>query len=238
MEEHYFQIYPEQIGQDNFTLSEKESRHFSKSLRKSIGDSLWLLDGMGTAFKGVALEITDGCISGKIEHSHPNYGESSFSIQLAIGLIKGNRMDMVLEKATELGVHSIHPLILDRCVKTKLNMERANRIVASAAKQAGRSLFPKVYEPISLSKWLNEYNHEHKILCHMMGSQPLAVALGNEKKSVCIIIGPEGDFSENEFEQMEQFNVEKALLGPRRLRSESAAMVAISNLNQLIDDQK
>jgi len=55
---------------------------------------------------------------------------------------------------------------------------------------------------------------------------------------VCIITGTEGDFSENEFEQMEQFNVEKALLGPRRLRSESAAMVAISNLNQLIDDQK
>ncbi|MBT3478821.1 MAG: 16S rRNA (uracil(1498)-N(3))-methyltransferase [Candidatus Marinimicrobia bacterium] len=238
MEEHFFHIYPDQIEQDQFTLSEKESRHFCKSLRGNVGDNLWLLDGIGTAFEGVVLEINGGSVSGRIQNSIPNYGESKFSIHLAIGLIKGSRMDMVLEKVTEMGVHSIQPLFLDRCVKNKLNMDRANRIVISAAKQAGRSLFPKIFEPINLSEWLKKHSNEHKILCHMFGNQSMADALGSENKTVCLIIGPEGDFSESEMDKMKEANVEFALLGPRRLRSESAAMVAVSNLNQLMEVQR
>jgi len=236
MEEHFFHILPNDLNQNNFKLSEKESRHFLKSLRGKVGDDLWLLDGTGMAYEGTVADINGNSISGIIQRSHPNYGESGFAIHLAIGLIKGNRMDMVLEKATELGIKSVQPLLLDRCIKNRMNMERANRIILSAAKQAGRSFFPIVKKPADLTHWLEDHSNEKKILGHMMGTQSLAGALGAEDKVVHLVIGPEGDFSDRELNEMKKAGVEFALLGSRRLRSESAAIVAISNLNLLMEN--
>ena len=151
MEEHFFHIHPDNLDHNQFTLSEEESQHFLKSLRGKKGDSLWLLDGLGTAYEGTVSGINPKSVSGIIKQAHPSYGESDYEIHLAIGLIKGNRMDFVLEKATELGVKSIQPLLLDRCVKKKLNMDRANRIVITAAKQSGRSYFPQVRDLINMT---------------------------------------------------------------------------------------
>ena len=114
MEEHFFQIHPDNLHHNQFTLSKEESLHFLKSLRGKKGDSLWLLDGLGTAYEGTVSGINGKSVSGIIKQAHPSYGESDYEIHLAIGLIKGNRMDFVLEKATELGVKSIQPLLLDR----------------------------------------------------------------------------------------------------------------------------
>ena len=237
MEEHFFHLEPDNLKQGTFKLSEKESRHFVASLRGNIGAHLWLLDGIGTAYEGTVSEINGKSVSGIIRRSHENYGESHHDIHLAIGLIKGNRMDMIFEKATEMGVQSIHPLILDQCVKNNLRMDRGKRIVVSAAKQAGRSFFPIVFEPVNLTTWLNIHLDKHKILCHITGSESIADCLGNEKKEVCLIIGPEGDFSKNELYQLKEAQVEFANLGPRRLRSESSAMMAISVVNQLMENQ-
>ncbi len=234
MEEHFFHLQPHNINQDPFTLAEDESRHFLKSLRGKAGDDLWLLDGCGTAYEGTVLEINGRSVTGTIKQVYQNYGESDFAIHLVIGMVKGNRIDMVLEKASEMGVKSIQPLLLDRCVKNKLNLYRSERIIINASKQAGRSFFPIVFETIDLSTWLKNHINDHKILCHMMGSQSLADALGKEKKEVLLLIGPEGDFSKKELDQMKKAQVEFAILGPRRLRSESAAIMAISILNQLM----
>ena len=237
MEEHFFHIHPDNLDHNQFTLSKEETQHFLKSLRGKKGDSLWLLDGLGTAYEGTVSGINGKSVSGIIKQAHPNYGESDYEIHLAIGLIKGNRMDFVLEKATELGVKSIQPLLLDRCVKKKLNMDRANRIVITAAKQSGRSYFPQVRDVINMTHWLDNLRGCYKIVCRFSGEKTLANALGKARIKVCMLIGPEGDFSENEIEQMKQAHVEFISLGPRRLRSETAAIVAISNLNQLIGDE-
>ncbi len=237
MEEHFFHIHPDNLDHNQFTLSKEESQHFLKSLRGKKGDSLWLLDGLGTAYEGTVSGINGKFVSGIIKQVHPSYGESAYEIHLAIGLIKGNRMDFVLEKATELGVKSIQPLLLDRCVKKKLNMDRANRIVITAAKQSGRSYFPQVRDVINMTHWLDNLRGCYKIVCRFSGEKTLANALGKARIKVCMLIGPEGDFSENEIEQMKQAHIEFISLGPRRLRSETAAIVAISNLNQLIGDE-
>ncbi|MBC8345073.1 MAG: 16S rRNA (uracil(1498)-N(3))-methyltransferase [Candidatus Marinimicrobia bacterium] len=234
MEEHYFYLPSEYLNQNQFTLSKEESQHCLKSLRGKEGDSLWLLDGQGTAYEGTISRINGQSVTGMIQQTYPNYGESDFEIHLAIGLIKGNRMDFVLEKGTELGVKSIQPLLLDRCVKNKLNMDRANRIVISAAKQSGRSFFPHVHDPIDLTHWLDYYRDSHKIVCHISRKKSLLNALGKERKNCCIMIGPEGDFSERELNQMAHAQVDFASLGSRRLRSETAVLMAISNLNQLM----
>ena len=154
MQENYFTVHPSKINQNSFTLSKEESNHIIKSLRGKIGDEIWLLDGLGVAHQGSIDSINDQYVTGLITDSYLNYGESNFSVNLIIGLIKGHRMDIILEKATELGVKTIQPLLMDHCVKTKLNRDRAEKIIIAAAKQTGRSLFPKVYEPISLSDWL------------------------------------------------------------------------------------
>jgi len=234
MEEHFFSIQPDQINTDQFSLSESESAHYTRSLRGNPGSIIWLLDGHGMAYEGQVTSIQNQ-VSGSILQSIPNYGESENAIHLVIGLIKGSRMDMVIEKATELGVKSIHPILADRSVKNKLNMERAQRIIISAAKQAGRSLFPTIHKPIQLTDWLQSHEKDKKLLGHMTGTLSLANALGNEKNEVYVIIGPEGDFSTTEIEAMNRANVEVASLGPRRLRSESAAVAAIANLNQLME---
>ncbi len=237
MEEHFFHIHPDNLDHNQFTLSKEETQHFLKSLRGKKGDSLWLLDGLGTAYEGTVSGINGKSVSGIIKQVHPSYGESDYEIHLAIGLIKGNRMDFVLEKATELGVKSIQPLLLDRCVKKKLNMDRANRIVITAAKQSGRSYFPQVRDVINMTHWLDNLRGCYKIVCRFSGEKTLANALGKARIKVCMLIGPEGDFSENEIEQMKQAHIKFISLGPRRLRSETAAIVAISNLNQLIGDE-
>jgi len=184
MEEHFFQIHPDNLHHNQFTLSKEESLHFLKSLRGKKGDSLWLLDGLGTAYEGTVSGINGKSVSGIIKQAHPSYGESDYEIHLAIGLIKGNRMDFVLEKATELGVKSIQPLLLDRCVKTKLNMDRANRIVITAAKQSGRSYFPQVRDLIGMTSWLDNLKGCRKIVCRFLGEKTLANSLGKARIKV------------------------------------------------------
>lgn len=234
MEEHFFFVQPKDIIGNKFSLTEPESVHFKRSLRGKPGDIIWLLDGQGLAHKGEVTFI-ERTIGGDIIQSISNYGESIHSIHLVMGMIKGSRMDMVLEKATELGVKSIQPILADRSIKNKLNIERARRIVISAAKQAGRSLFPIIYKPISLNEWLRHHKSQKIISAHINGKNSLIDGLGNKQNEVYVIVGPEGDFSTSEIEIMENANVFMVSLGPRRLRSESAAIAIIANLNQIME---
>ena len=125
MQENYFTVHPSKINQNNFSLSKTESNHFLKSLRGKIDDEIWLLDGLGTAYHACVKSIDDQYVTGITIDSFPNYGEPKPIVNLIIGLIKGSRMDMAFEKATELGVKSIQPVLFDHCIKNKLNLKRA-----------------------------------------------------------------------------------------------------------------
>ncbi len=237
MEEFFFKVDPETINQNRFSLSKSESKHLIKSLRSNIGDEIWLLDGLGVAYKGLISSINNNCVEGNIVNSFNNYGESKFDINLIIGLIKGKRMDLLLEKATELGVKSIQPLLLDRCIKTKLNYSRAEKIIISAAKQSGRSFFPKLYELTNLHNWLANHSDEFSILCHINSNNSMIKTIEKKMNSINIIVGPEGDFSENELIQLKKTKIKFVKLSSRRLRSESAAIVSIVKANQIMENQ-
>ena len=235
MEERYFTINPDKINQNKFSLSRSESAHCINSLRGKIDDIVWLLDGQGCAYKSLITSIKDNLVSGLIQKSVPNYGESRFNINLVVGLVKGSRMDIVIEKATELGVKSIQPVIFDRCIKKKLNIDRAERIIQSSAKQTGRSLFPTIFPVSSLEDWINKNSSHINILCHMSGSDNLKEILNKENNSYNIIIGPEGDFSDVELKVLEEIKPITVNLGFRRLRSETSAIVGLANLNQILN---
>ena len=226
MEERYFKINSDNIKHNKFSLARSESAHFINSLRGKTNDMICLLDGCGRAYKSKITSINEDLVSGVIQEEILNYGESRFDINLVIGMIKGSRMDMIIEKATELGVKSIQPIMFDRCIKKKINIDRAQRIIESAAKQSGRSFFPKILPVSKLNNWISE---------NTLNINILKGVLINDKKSYNIIIGPEGDFSDSELNTLDKIKPITINLGPRRLRSETSAIVGLANLNQILN---
>ena len=114
-------------------------------------------------------------------------------------------------------------------------VSRAQRIIESAAKQSGRSFFPKILSVSKLNNWISENTVNINILCHINGSDFLKGVLINDKKSYNIIIGPEGDFSDSELNTLDKIKPITINLGPRRLRSETSAIVGLANLNQILN---
>ena len=234
MNEVFLHVDSEQIEQNKFSLSKSESNHFIKSLRGEIGDKIWLLDGKGNAYQSEVRNIDNYNVEGVIIDSFRNYGESQNDLRLILGLIKGSRMDLAIEKAVEYGVKSIHPIIFERSIRKSINLDRLNKIIISSAKQSGRSFFPLLKEPVKFSNWLEKHNKEISVVCHFSGSSINSIITKN-LHSVNIIVGSEGDFSENEISLLRDYNIPFVKLGPRRLRSESACISAILSINQITE---
>ena len=231
MEEHYFKINSDSISKNKFSLSNSESSHFINSLRGKINDKIWLLDGIGSAYKGTITSINKNLVSGVVEETLINYGESRYNINLVVGLVKGSRMDIIIEKATELGVKSIQPILFKRCIKKKLNIDRSKKIIQSAAKQSGRSFFPTILPVSTLDDWIQKNLSNINILFHMNGSDSLKDIFNKVNISYNVIIGPEGDFSELELNALGSTNLTTVNLGPRRLRSETSVIAGLANIN-------
>ncbi|MDP5957291.1 MAG: RsmE family RNA methyltransferase [Candidatus Marinimicrobia bacterium] len=226
-DEHFFYISPNNLTKNRFTLDAEEAHHASNVLRLKVDDEIWLLDGLGTAYKGI-IKQNGQEVSGEIISEFPDYSEANVKMHIAVGLIKRDRFEWLLEKAVECGAVSITPLLLDRCVKKSLNIVRSQKIVKTAAKQCGRSRFPIVHEPNSLIQFINN-NIEHIICLNSHGEQSLVSWQKNvQSNKVSILIGPEGDFSENEMTVIKEKNIPIVTLGSRRLRTETAAITALN----------
>jgi 16S rRNA (uracil1498-N3)-methyltransferase len=234
--DHAFYISPSSIVEGLFTLDKEESHHLSKVLRMNLGDEISLLDGVGTGYVG-EIQTLGKRVSGKINKRIPSLGENPAQIHLAMGIIKRDRFELALEKATELGVQSITPLLLDRCIKRSINMDRSRKHVQSASKQCRRSYFPTIHEPTSLEKWLQSTKNETKIACLIGSNNSIsALDLSGKHQTVHLVIGPEGDFSENEIKLLIKNDIIPATLGPRRLRTETAVISALAILNEILLD--
>ena len=226
-DEHFFYISPENITQNSFSLDEVESHHASHVLRMNAGEKIWLLDGTGVAYAG-KIECKEPRVSGTINETIPNFAEPVVEMHLVVGLLKKDRFELLLEKAVECGATSITPLLLDRCVKKSLNMERSRKIVIAAAKQCGRSRFPTLQEPISLGEWL--IANQDTVVCLNIGSEEKLTDWNqiHLPKKIHIIIGPEGDFSDSENRLMKDYKIPFLSIGLRRLRAETAAFTALN----------
>jgi 16S rRNA (uracil1498-N3)-methyltransferase len=196
-------------------------------LRLQVDDEIWLLDGVGIAYRGI-IKNNGQEVSGEIIAESPGFSEPKVKMHLAVGLIKKDRFEWLLEKAVECGALSITPLLLDRCLKKTLNLERSQKIVRTAAKQCGRSLFPKLNEPTSLDNYLNDKSD--LTVCLQSEGETSLTTWQREKSpnKVSVLIGPEGDFSENEMNVIRDNNINIVSLGNRRLRTETAAITALN----------
>ena len=226
-DEHFFYISPDNISKNCFTLDAEETHHVLNVLRLQVDDEIWLLDGVGIAYRGI-IKNNGQEVSGEIIAESPGFSEPKVKMHLAVGLIKKDRFEWLLEKAVECGALSIAPLLLDRCLKKTLNLERSQKIVRTAAKQCGRSRFPKLNEPTSLDNYLNDKSD--LTVCLQSEGETSLTTWQREKSpnKVSVLIGPEGDFSENEMNVIRDNNINIVSLGNRRLRTETAAITALN----------
>jgi len=226
-----FYVDPGNVKNSTFSLSRSESFHAVNVMRLKQGESIILIDGQGTGYYGSITNINVHSIIGVIEKTISMFGENKFTVNIAPSIIKRNRFETLIEKATELGVKSIQPIIMQHSVKKTINMERCKKIIRSAIKQCKRSYFPILKEPVSLLLWLQQLNGQY-----FAGLQTASSTLSSldfhSSKPVNIIIGPEGDFTSSEIDAMKLAGVQFFSLGNRRLRSETAMLSTISIVSE------
>lgn len=221
-------------------LEEAQSHHLSKVLRMQVGRELILFNGAGGEYSAIIETITKKSLSVKLANLNPDNRQSSLQLELAIGISRGDRMDWVLQKATELGVSKITPLITER-TEVKLGGERSDKKLAhwqqtliSACEQCQRNLLPELNQPILFSDWVTQCKAEFKFVLHHRDNQGLPQHKTTD--SVALLIGPEGGLSETEIAQAVAQQFSPLTLGPRVLRTETAPVAAISVVQYLWGD--
>lgn len=217
------------------TLPEDEARHVGRALRKQPGDEIVVVDGVGGWHRVVLDHVDRRTAAGRVVETQHDVGEPDYDLCVGLALLKNrSRYETFLEKAVELGVSEVVPLRTARTEKGRLKRQRAENILVAAMKQCGRSRRPHLTELQSLFDVLPHSPAERYLLCHEKAdaSRTLAAALAqpSEVRSLCILVGPEGGFTDDEVEAAVQAGAELVSLGPRRLRAETAAIVAAAGV--------
>jgi 16S rRNA (uracil1498-N3)-methyltransferase len=218
--------------QKQIVLNEETSKHIVQVLRMKVGEQLNLTDGKGALLTcRISTENKRHCEAGVL--SSVISPLSSKKITIAISLLKNtNRFEWFLEKATEIGVAEIIPLICERTEKEKFRYDRLNGICISAMLQSQQTWLPVLHEPIEFDKAALQKNAGQKFIAHCIEGSKETLANYQISKSAdsLILIGPEGDFTPKEIELALQNNFTPVSLGDTRLRTETAGVVAATLL--------
>lgn len=211
----------------HFTFDKEESRHIIRVLRKKQGDTVYITNGKGFLFtavilsdneKGCVVEITDKSIR----------GTKNYYLHMAVAPTKMNdRYEWFLEKATEIGIDEITPIICEHSERTVLKTDRMEKIIQSAMKQSLQTYLPRLNQPVKFSDFLDKSFEGQLFIAHCEDSDKSSLrrkVLADHK--VTILIGPEGDFSHQEIKNAITKGFIPISLGDQRLRTETAALVA------------
>jgi len=238
---HFF-VDPENTIGATAILTGSEARHISTVLRLATGTKITLFDGSGSYYEVLITKISPNRIETKIVSIIPYIDAAEDfrpALHLAIGLLKGKKMDLIIQKITELGVESLRPFQSRYCTGKNPAPGRVSRwqkIVFEACKQCNRPKPPVLYPVADFKELLFEAGkegHDLKLIFwEEKGQKPLHEIFSplNEKKSVLVLIGPEGGFSSHEVEKAAKAGFQPVTLGSRILRAETAAIAAASIL--------
>lgn len=224
-----FYAPPEAVRDGRVVLPSDEARHAAKVLRHRVGDVIEVVDGEGGRFE-VRLDEVGREVSGEVIGERRDVGESAVELSVGLGVLKSAaRFETFVEKAVELGVARIIPLITERTEQVRLKRTRLESIMVAAIKQCGRSRLPDLSEPTALPEVLRSPAADVRLLCHEgigAGTGIASVLTGRADGSTSILVGPEGGFSDAEVASAAAAGWTIVSLGPRRLRAETAAVVA------------
>lgn len=215
-------------------LDAEESAHCVRVLRHRAGDSIRLIDGEGTMYLASLCDDNPKGAAAEILETHPHWHEAPYRLTVGCCPTKNNeRFEWFVEKATEVGVHAVVPLIGEHSERKVYKADRARRIALAAAKQSLKARIPLVREPVPVKDFLREERSGCKLIacCFEDGTLPrrsIAEVLreAGTEEEVTVLIGPEGDFSPEEVRTAIENGYRPVHLGPSRLRTETAALTA------------
>ncbi len=226
----YFYAPPEKISRDSVEIVGEEFAHLVHVMRKKEGDVIRVVDGQGTAYSVTLTSIRKKTAAGKIDSRYSSHNESERAVTLAVGILKNpSKFDFLVEKATELGVKKFVPLTTQRTIPHHAKSDRWQKLALAAMKQCGRSYLPDVEELQEFSSVLETVRaYDLSIVCHESAKEvsTMSDVLHKKPASILILIGPEGGFAEEEFSSCVRAGCAAVSLGPRRLRTETAAITA------------
>ncbi|GEM77386.1 16S rRNA (uracil(1498)-N(3))-methyltransferase [Vibrio sagamiensis] len=234
--------HPETIQQlGALALSEEATGHIGRVLRMKEGQAVLLFDGSGAEFPAVISQVTKKSVMVELSERVENNIESPLDLHLGQVVSRGDKMEFTIQKSVELGVNSITPLISERC-GVKLDQKRFEKklaqwqkIAISACEQCGRNRVPEIRPVMTLEQWCQESFDGLRLNLHPRAKYSINT-LPTPIEKVRLLIGPEGGLSSGEIEMTREHQFEETLLGPRVLRTETAALTAITALQVRFGD--
>ena len=232
---------------DRITLRDDEARHARDVLRLGRDDEVFVFDGEGREYRCVIADIGSRAITLTVaEETEAARPESPLDLTLAVALLKGEKFDLVVQKATELGVTTLVPLITTRAdvrirepQEAARKVERWQRIALESAKQCGRARLMLVHEPTNLDEFFRSITDVHLgVMFTVRGGGSVDVAFETKPgfKSVIAMVGSEGGWTDDEISQARKHQWQLVTLGGRTLRAETAAIVAATLLQHRLGD--
>ncbi len=234
-----FFVPPEAVKGDSIVVAGKEAHHMIDVMRLKASDSVVTFDGTGKEYVGVIKEVSRDSLAIKIIETKQSRAKDAYSITLVQALTKKEKMDYIVEKATELGAHSIVPVITERTIpdwddaKKRSRADRWRKIAMEAAKQCGRPDIPEISAVSKFTETAKKFSDFDLKLIAILNDEavPIKEAVKNFKSwKIVIAIGPEGDFSPGEFKAARAAGFRPISLGPRVLKSDTAGLALLSIL--------
>ncbi|MDO5321774.1 MAG: RsmE family RNA methyltransferase [Bacteroidia bacterium] len=229
-------FYSADIEGDLVRLDQEESGHCVRVLRHRAGDEVSVIDGRGNLYGCRLIDADQKSAVARIESRTEGFGAHPYNLTIAVCPTKNtDRIEWFAEKATEIGVDTIAPVIGEHSERKVFKTDRIKRIVLSAAKQSLKGSIPEILEPVSVSEFIeNSDNEALRLICYCFEGENKRISIKEEllknsdNKNVVVLIGPEGDFSENEVKLALNHGWKPVHLGNSRLRTETAALTAVS----------
>lgn len=227
-------FYTPDISSDIYTLTSEESRHAVQVLRLGVGESIMLIDGRGGLYKAQIVEAsTKACVVRIVEHT-AEYGRKPYSLHIAIAPTKNiDRFEWFLEKATEIGLDCVTPLLCERSERKVVKIDRCEKIVLSAAKQSIKAYVPTIEPLTKFSEFIKHDSGDYQKYiahCDTDFERTELNSIDLTAKKCLILIGAEGDFSPHEIELAQKGGFRGVSLGTSRLRTETAAIMAAATV--------
>ena len=233
-------FYAPEISLPCYTLSEEESKHCVRVLRMRVGDELHLTDGRGTLYRCKVVDDNAKRCTVEIVDSIPEYEKMSYELSLAVAPTKNiDRYEWFLEKATEVGITEVYPIECDHSERRQIKAEREEKVITAAVKQSLKAYHPTLHPMTRFSEVVTMPFDGNKFIAHCndsIGEREYLGRLIEKGGKNLILIGPEGDFSEEEITFALENGFKAITLGKERLRTETAALIATvitSTINKL-----
>lgn len=222
-------------------LDEEESNHAIKVLRMKAGDSLQIVDGKGGYYEARISDPNHKRCGVEIVESFSEFEKRPYHLHIAIAPTKNiERLEWFVEKATEIGIDEITPIICEHSERKIVKKDRLDKIAVSAMKQSKKAYLPVVNEPVSMFSFVSKCKETQKFIAHCMSDSERTDLSSSYKpgSDVVVLIGPEGDFSPAELKESLKYGFEPVLMGQSRLRTETAGVVAVHTVVLLNDMAK